>query len=207
LGSVSPRLLLAALVFVGPAILVAGCNSSSTSSTALPTPAPSSSGRGTAACTSGAAPQSATVTVQNGTVTTPTTGGCSLTLTFTAVTTTGSATVTTQLTAPPNNPVPSPVPSGFSGTGTPVFYVTIKPTSTIVIGASPTLVFTAATVTAGSNFFQAFGDTGPSSVGSQGYSNAGVVSGSTITFASGGGGGGGTTLTAGDTYVLSLVYF
>ena len=202
----SPRLgFFVAPAFVGLAIFVSACNSSTTTST--PVPVPTASGRGAASCVAGSAAQTATVTIQNGTVTTPSVGGCSATLTFTAVSAPTTATVTTQLTPPANYPVPSPAPSGFSGAGTVVFYTTIKPTASVTLGATPTLAFTVQSATAGNNFFNAFGDTGPSQIGAQGFGNAGIVSGNTITFTPSGGSGGGASLTGGDTYVLSLVYF
>lgn len=165
---------------------------------------------GSASCAAGAQPASATVTLQNGTVTTPTTGGCSLAITFANVTQSTTATVTVQTSPPPNYPTPSPssVPNGFSGSGTAVFYVVIKPNGNYAATTSPSFVFTANSVTPGNTFYSGFADTGPSSVAFQGYNGgvAGTVSGNTISFPSSGGGGGGG-LTAGDTYALSLVYF
>jgi hypothetical protein len=164
--------LFAGFALVALAAAIAGCNNGTSNSgpvvtptatpTATPTPFPSGTTKGNASCTSGAAPATTTAPVAAGanTLTFPTVGGCSMTISVSGASGTATtATLTTQLTAPAGLATPLATtgpggpPTGFTLPYTPVFYTILSFNGTISITTSPKYVYQVPTITPGNNFF------------------------------------------------------
>jgi hypothetical protein len=82
-------------------------------------------------------------------------------------------------------------------------YLTIIFSNSVALSGGPTQVFTLPGSTTGHTYYTYFQDATAGT--NQGYGSAGIISGSTVTFA--GGGGGGASLTAGHVYNETLYQF
>gem|GEM_PF-3934725 len=114
---------------------------------------------------------------------------------------------TTSLTAPAGAPSPLPTNPAGSNAPTTIAFVAFSLSSgsiTLLAGASasPAFAVTLASTGTCSTYYSSFG----TASGWQGYSNAGTLSGSTVTFASGTNSNP-TTLTTGTNYYLAFVCF